>query len=220
MFANLVNKVTISLVLLVSSYVNAQSHRKTLFVDGVYAASYGEITLDKGEFYGEELSLLRLGFGVQLLRWEDYVSLTIGYHKSGFYDGLHQYGSSNNDLQVDYQGLVADLVVFPHNWISGGLRYNINNTGTVVERVAPGDLDDPNLDARYRHNLSIDELALYADFRIWQNVAITVGAGSRSFSADYEISGLIASDDYNGDRTQDYTESGSFFYIGLKGTTL
>ena len=60
--------------LLMSTHLVAKEQKqKTLFKDGVYAASYGQIGLDLGSIHDYSLSLVRFSFGVQLLRYEDCV---------------------------------------------------------------------------------------------------------------------------------------------------
>ena len=214
----------IGLLLLLSttSSFGQKSYRKTLWKNGFYAATYGELAADKGDLFGYNLSLMRFSFGAQLLRWEDYFSLTVGYQKSGFYDALKNHDTGNDDFQIDYHGLITDLHFFPRFWINGGLRYHINNQGKASERITAAS-EANGADVRYRYNFEISEVSLHLAVKVWQRFAITLGAGQRSIDFSYKITQNADTVEIAGEtaeRAKAAPASGSFFMLGIKGSLL
>ena len=81
-------KLTLLLAILLFSsslYGNSliRNPRNTLFYNGFNAASWGEIGIDSGSMDDLNLFALRISFGVQLFRIQDYVSITGGLLASG-----------------------------------------------------------------------------------------------------------------------------------------
>ncbi len=213
-------RVLLCLALCIAGPLFANS--KSLFINGVYAATYGDLSWDKGDWQGNNYSAIRLKAGFQLLRL-DFVGLTIGFQKVGFYDGIQKW-SGDKKIAFDYRGPVLELHLFPdapfgfslagmsgsgYSYLTSPEYYRANCTIPACK-----------IDAE-RSSLKVGEVTAYVTAKISYGLQAVLGTGTRSVhgSPKYDI-------DRNRDHTwetgtkPDWKESHSFFLLGLRGTTL
>ncbi|RYZ69762.1 MAG: SusD/RagB family nutrient-binding outer membrane lipoprotein, partial [Proteobacteria bacterium] len=156
------------------------ANSKSLFINGVYAATYGDISWDKGDWRGNNFSAVRLKAGIQLIR-VDFVSLTLGYQKVGFYTGLHKW-SGDNSINFDYRGPVLELHLFPDALFgfsfagSTGTGYSFLKTESQFKYTpCTGCVADAE-----RSELKVGEFSANITAKIAPGLQIVAGAGTRS----------------------------------------
>lgn len=212
-------RVLLCLAFLFASPVFANS--KSLFINGVYAATYGDIGYDKGDFQGNNFSAVRLKAGIQIIRI-DFVGLTLGFQKVGFYDGLQKW-SGDNKVKFDYRGPVLEAHFFPEAPVGfsfagmSGNGYSYSRSEELYQYPA---CVGCKIDSE-RSNLKVGEFSGYVTVKIARGLQLIGGIGTRTVkgSPSYDV-------DRDGVHTfekgakEDWKESNSFVLVGLRGTTL
>lgn len=212
-------RVLLCLALFLASPLFANS--KSLFINGVYAATYGDVSWDKGDWQGNNFSAIRLKAGIQILRI-DFVGLTFGYQKVGFYSGLHKW-SGDNKLAFDYRGPVLELHLFPDAPI--GFSFAGMTASGYSYLTSPALYDYPSctgckIDAE-RSDLKVGEFTAFITAKFAYGLQFIAGAGTRSVkgSPRYDV-------DHNGihqwekGSKADWKENEALLLVGLRGTTL
>lgn len=212
-------RVLLCLALLFASPLFANS--KSLFINGVYAATYGDIAWDKGDWQGNNYSAIRLKAGIQVLRL-DFVGLTLGFQKVGFYDGLHKW-SGDNKLAFDYRGPVLELHLFPDSLLGfsfAGMSGSGYSYLTSPEQYQYASCASCKIDAE-RSDLTVGEFSAYLTVKFAYGLQFIAGAGTRSVkgSPKYDVDRYGAHEWEKGDKA-DWKESEAIVLVGLRGTTL
>ncbi len=212
-------RVLLCLALFFASPLFANS--KSLFINGVYAATYGDISWDKGDWQGNNYSAIRLKAGIQVLR-VDFVGLTLGFQKVGFYTGLHKW-KGDNKLAFDYRGPVLELHLFPDAPI--GFSFAGMSGSGYSYLTSPALYDYPacvgcKIDSE-RSDLKVGEFTAYLTVKIAYGLQFIAGAGTRQVKGspryDVDRSGVH---EYVKGAKPDWKESESLLLVGLRGTTL
>mgnify|MGYP001602233567 CR=1 FL=1 len=194
---------------------------KSLFINGVYAANYGDIAWDKGDWRGNNFSAIRLKAGLQLLRI-DFVSLTLGFQKVGFYEGLHKW-SGEKKLAFDYRGPVLEVHLYPDELFgfsfagATGSGYSVLTSADQYHYTACAGC---KLDAE-RSSLKVGEVSACVTGKVSGGLQLIAGVGTKTVtgSPEYDV-------DRNGVHTLEkgnsasWKESTTFILVGLRGTTL
>ncbi|MCX6128529.1 MAG: hypothetical protein NTX25_05615 [Proteobacteria bacterium] len=212
------------------------ANSKSLFLNGVNAATYGDLSVDKGEWRDHEsFSALRLKAGIQLIR-VGFVGLTLGYQKVGFYTAEKNWSKEyTNKTHFDYTGPVAELHLFPEALIGFSLA-GTKATGFSVRTDSAGGsafgLDCENqvkcaaIDTE-RSNLEITEFSGQINYRIRQSLQIFLGMGIRHLRG--EPSYEIKETDSKTHEVTSHTESlgqatwyldSKFILLGIRGSNL
>jgi len=198
------------------------ANSKSLFINGVYAATYGDIGYDKGDWQGNNYSAIRLKAGIQLLRI-DFVGLTLGFQKVGFYDGIQKW-SGDKKIKFDYRGPVLELHLFPDAPVGfsfagmsgSGYSYLTSPELYGTTCTEPG----CKIDAE-RSTLKVGEVSGYITAKIAYGLQAFLGAGTRTVKGNPQFDQAVGQEHtwIEGNKA-DWKESNSFFLIGLRGTTL
>lgn len=207
------------ILLLASSPLLANS--KSLFVNGVYAATYGDISWDKGDWRDNNYSAIRLKAGIQLLR-VDFVSLTLGYQKVGFYDGLHKW-SGDSKLAFDYRGPLLELHFFPDSLIGfsfSGATLSGYSYLTSADQYKYSACSGCQIDAE-RSELKGGEVMGYITARVAPGLQVIAGAGTRVIKGTprYDVNRDGVHSWEQGDAAN-WKETNALVLVGLRGTTL
>ncbi|MBC7662159.1 MAG: hypothetical protein H7249_20880 [Chitinophagaceae bacterium] len=212
-------RVLLCLALFFASPLLANS--KTLFLNGVYAATYGDIAWDKGDWRGSNFSAIRLKAGIQVVRI-DFVSLTLGFQKVGFYSGMHKW-SGDNDIGFDYRGPVLELHLFPDAPFGFSFA-GATGTGysylTSASQYHYSSCEGCKIDAE-RSALKVGEFTAYVTYKISSQLEILAGAGTRSVKGeiDYDVDRGGVHSWEKGD-VDSWKESNTMVLLGLRGSTL
>lgn len=222
-------RVLLCLALLFASPLFANS--KTLLVNGVYAGTYGDIGWDKGDWRDNNYAALRLKAGIQLVR-VDFVSLTIGFQKVGFYTGLHKF-DGDQSLAFDYRGPLAELHFFPDSLIGfsfagftgSGYSFLTSKQHYSPQAVAHCASVGCTLEAE-RSALKVNEFTAYVTLRVASGLQLFAGAGTRHVIGDPEYdtytgtapNGVNVRQKFND--SPKWKEDHGLLLIGLRGTTL
>ncbi|MES2746177.1 MAG: hypothetical protein V4655_12160 [Bdellovibrionota bacterium] len=217
-------RVLLCLALLFASPLFANS--KTLLVNGVYAATYGDIGMDKGDWRDNNYSAIRLKAGIQLVR-VDFVSLTIGFQKVGFYTGLSKW-DGDQSLAWDYRGPVAEVHFFPDAPIGfsaayfTGSGYSFMNSADRYSAAAKAACTTNCTIETERSHLKVDEFTAYVTVKIASGLQLFAGAGTRHVKGDPEYD--FRESNVNVRRkfadTPSWKEDHGLLLVGLRGTTL
>lgn len=214
------------LALLFASPLFANS--KSLFVNGVYAATYGDIGWDKGDWRDNNYSAFRLKAGIQLLRI-DFVSVTLGYQKVGFYTGIHKW-DGDTKLAFDYRGPLLEVHLFPDSLIGfsaagfWGSGFSFMNTPALYSaqvKAACVATNGCQIETE-RSSLSVNEYTAYVTLKVARGLQLFAGAGSRNVTGDPEYDvrrGTVNERQKFGDAGK-WKESHGLLLLGLRGTTL
>lgn len=204
----------------------AFANKKTLFVDGVFAATYGDFTVDKGEWRGENFSALHVRAGVQVIRYQDF-GLGIGFQKVGFYDAEKNWDRDSKDLRFDYRGPFAEL-------------YYVNDSllGFTFSAMTGNGYSSRNLDdasaygftpsctgcaIKVEHSeLKISEFTGSVTLRLTRHLQLLFGAGSRQFTGrpKYQVENADGSTEDVRYPEGKWKDSGTFLSFGIRGTNL
>lgn len=204
----------------------AWARRETLFTDGFAAAAYGDLMFDRGAFAGENLSLLRIKAGVQIVRAGP-VALSLGYQKSGFYTAQHNWDRKEGSLRVDYRGPVLELHLFPSAPLHLSLAASTNQ-GFLFRREVDSSLYQPagceNCDiVLERSRLNLAEFSAQVGIRVASELYLSLGAGQRQIKATpaYEVRSPDGASPsfYEADQSEESSEE-NFFFVGIRGSQL
>jgi len=207
---------------------SARANDKTLFVNGFNAASYGDLTVDKGDWRGESMSALRVKVGLQLIRI-DFVGLSIGYQKAGFYTATKAWDRDKGSVTYDYRGPVAELHLFP------GSRVNLSLAASQNEGFSVRTEEDQTLYPftpeagreinAERWSIEGPEYTVQLGVQIARQLQVTVGVGQRNFEGtpSYDTH-RRDSDGKKVDRIFVENEAGkakdksNFYFFGIRGS--
>ncbi|RZA24788.1 MAG: hypothetical protein EOP10_08860 [Proteobacteria bacterium] len=217
-------RVLLCLAVLFASPLFANS--KTLLVNGVYAATYGDIGMDKGDWRDNNYSAIRLKAGIQVVR-VDFVSLTLGFQKVGFYTGLSKWDGDSN-YAWDYRGPVAEIHLFPDSPIgfSGayftGSGYSFMNTASKYSKDAVDSCTTDCTIETERSHLKVEEFTAYVTVKIASGLQLFAGAGTRHVTGDPEYDFRRSSVNVREkfDDAPKWREDNGLLLVGLRGTTL
>lgn len=202
------------LIVVSATTLKAQDKSKQNFIfNGVNAATYTNISIDKGSVEGRDMSNLRLLVGIQVWRFWDIASLSLGFGKVGFYDAVYEWGDSSSDsFQFNYQGPTIGLVLVPNWYVSFEAMYWYAPSGKGRRTINPTDHQEFEYD--------VSETTIYAGFRIWDQLKFIVGLGqrtlkgsSRGFRDNVENSAVAAATNFS-------NSGGSYILVGVQGTQL
>lgn len=203
----------------------AWAKRANLFMDGFNAAAYGDFAVDRGAWEDENLSLLRVKAGVQIMRIGP-VGLTLGYQKNGFYTAQHNWDRQEGSLRVDYRGPVVELHLFPSallNLTAGASR----NEGFLFRKEADprayGTVGCEPCDVRLeRSRLELTEYTAQLGLRVAPELNVTLGAGRREVTATpaYEVASSDGSTSFYEPESGERSSEAMFYFIGLRGSQL
>ncbi len=199
------------------------ANNKTLFVNGVYAANYGDISYDKGDWRGNNFSAIRVKAGIQILRI-DFVGLTLGFQKVGFYDGLYKW-SGTNKVKYDYRGPVLELHLFPDSPIGfsvAGMTGSGYSYSTSPELYKISNCPSPACSIESeRSSIKVREFTAYVTAKVSYGLHAFVGAGTRLVKGnpEYDIRYGAVHSWVEGD-AEKWEENKALLLIGLRGTTL
>lgn len=203
------------------------ANSKTLLVNGVYAATYGDIGMDIGDWRTNNYAATRLKAGVQLIRI-DFVSLTVGLQKVGFYTAINKI-DGDDSYAFDYRGPVAEVHFFPDSLFGFsfagfmGSGYSFFNTKSKFSPAAIEACAPPACEIETeRSELKVSEFTGYVTWRVASGLQLFAGAGTRNVKGTPEYD--LRQNDENtrlkfGDR-KSWTENHGLLLFGLRGTTL
>ena len=131
---------------------------------------------------GVNLFALRISAGVQILRYEDYVSFTLGYMGSGFSGASYPSKVDDGDYKYSYSGADISLIFLPSGTHSFGFKYvpangestlEYNDDAVPSEFVA--ELGESSLERTNKFKMNeYSAMYMYSFNRFWQ-VGITAG---------------------------------------------
>ncbi len=202
--------------------------QKTLFRNGFHAAGFGNILLDYGDVDGSSLTRLTLQAGFQLARWEEWLSISLGYTKTGFYTGLLRHAQSyeGENLRYDLSGPSLHLSLFPQavwtadiNYVYATARLKRNlSTGAEADPARPDSIDEATWKSyEQRSKLDGADLSLLLIWRVSQEASLVLGAGQRSLSGDVQIytnENIV----YESIAAKSRSLSESYFLFGVRGS--
>lgn len=199
---------------------------KSLFKNGVYAAAYGDLTLDKGDWNGESYSALRAKAGFQLLRYE-FFGLSLGYQKNGFYSATRNWTRTQGSTSLDYRGPVLEFHILPESIFSASLAISSNEgylfTKETDAATYPYRCATTCTIVLQRTKLNVEELTLQGNVEIARELYLTLGFGNRRITGrpSYEVyTADPALSTYESDPSGKWKGNESFFLVGLRGSQL
>ncbi len=218
------------------------ANSKSLFINGVNAAVYGDISADQGEWRNQEsFSATRVKAGLQLIRI-GFVGVTVGYQKVGFYTGLKNWTKSDdNRTYFDYRGPVGELHLFPEALFSFSLAYHQGKGFSTLKAKNVADFgitckaDDAAcpLIRLEQSELKINELTAQVNYMFSPGLQFFLGAGTRKVTGTpyYEVyrQATVVEDKETKKINQMSFESydaaqwklnNQFFLLGIRGSTL
>ena len=208
-----------------SAWANSltENPRNTLIYDGFNAASWGEVGIDSGSMDEVNLFALRISAGVQILRYEDYVSFTLGYMASGLGGASFPSKVDDGDYKYSYSGADISLIFLPSGTHSFGLKYVPANGQSTLEYKADAvpseflaELGESTLERTNKFRLNeYSAMYMYSFNRFWQ-VGIT--AGMRQIKGTYSYKGM--SPDLAISTEEKNSENNGFFAIGVRGSLI
>lgn len=213
--------------LLVSSSLWAdslrQNPRNTLIYNGFNAASWGEVGIDSGSMDEVNVFALRISAGVQILRYEDYVSFTLGYMGSGFSGVSYPEKVDDGKYNYSYSGADISLIFFPSATHSFGFKYvpasgqsvlKYNEDAVPSEFVA--EIGESSLERTNKFNMNeYSAMYMYSFNKFWQ---IGITAGLRQIKGTYSYKGT--SPDLAITTEEKNSESNPFYGIGVRGSLI
>ena len=223
----LIQKTLLTLSLLTSSSLFAdslgRSPRNTLIYNGFNAASWGEIGIDSGVMDEINVFGLRISAGIQVLRYQDYVSFTVGYMGSGFNGAAYPMKVDDGEYTYGYYGPDISLILFPSSTHSVGFKYvpaNGESTLKYKDDAVPAEfiteLGESTL--KRTNKIKVSEYSGTYSFsfnRYWQ---IGATLGLRQIKGTYSYEG--DSPDMTFSQEQSNSESKFYFSIGVRGRTI
>ena len=199
---------------------------KNLFQHGFAASSYGDVTLDKGEVHGEDTSALRIRAGVQVLH-VGFLGLSLGYQKNGFFTATHSWKRDDGYVRYDYHGPVLELHLFPRSLLSfsaaaSSNRGSMSRSETDPQLFSIGCGDGCTV-LQERSAISMLETNLQIGLKVAPQLQMVAGGGVRKWDAStsYQTTVTAASGEASQRNPEgDWKETGTFFFLGIRGTTL
>ncbi|SMF11603.1 hypothetical protein [Pseudobacteriovorax antillogorgiicola] len=197
--------------------------QNTIWPDGVNAAAYTDISVDRGTVLDRELSSLRLLAGFQLVRLWEAASISVGFGKVGFYDAVHDWDDGDEKFQFNYQGPTLGVELFPNFPINAEIVHFINPRGKGVEKISSeltSGLEEQG-DYRMRYNFKIQDTTLYMGVRLWDQLRLMVGLGNRSIDWTYKVTRHDEDATVSGiERPTSGSETSQYILVGIRGTQL
>lgn len=213
-------------VLLVFLSRQALANSKTLIVNGVYAATYGDFKIDRGQIRDEDFSALHMRVGAQLLRFE-YFGVGIGYQKVGFYTAQKNWDRTSKSHKFDYRGPFAELYLFPSSLFGFSVAAMTGDGYTYRELENPGDFGfTPSCSGcsivLEKSELKINEFSGNVTFSVSRNLQLLLSAGTRSYTGRpiYQVENAAGETSSERNPSGKWEDSGSFIAFGIRGTNL
>lgn len=220
-----------------SQAAEGEPSEKTLIRDGLYAAGFGDILIDHGQFWEQNYSALRLRAGFQLLRWKEF-SLSIGYSKTGFYDAIYSKEDQIENLQLDYHGPLVEIILLPSYPYSISIGGMVSIHGQSLHNATELPADYTKLDKvqpEDRHKVSADlyvrELHLAVSYEFWNQIQLIAGAGMRQVESKYRFSRCVNDEGVTvskgpcrevlwpqGTHFATQSDDKPFFFLGIRGS--
>jgi hypothetical protein len=163
----------------------------TFFNNGVYAATYGEIMVDRFEYAQSDTDSLRLKAGLQLLRWRE-LAVTGGYSKLGFYDALRRADKDADRVKLDLHGFLLGAALCPsclfgvhadYVWSKG---HSFTWVTGLPESYGDGKIVGPDGKLERRSDLKAEEWNATVHVRLDPNFQLIVGGGMRRLKSEWD----------------------------------
>ena len=197
--------------------------RNTLIYNGFNAASWGEIGIDSGTMDEANVFALRISAGVQILRYEDYVSLTVGYMGSGFSGVSYPEKIDDGKYTYSYAGVDISLIFFPSATHSFGVKYIPGNGQSVLKYNKDSvpsqyiaELGESTLERTNKFKINeISAIYAYSFNKFWQ-VGLTLGM--RQIKGTYSYKGVDPNAQISG--KEDNSSNNIFYGLGVRGSLI
>ena len=203
--------------------------QKTLFRNGFNAAGFGNVLFDYGDVEGTKLSRLIMQAGFQLVRWEEWLSLSLGFTKTGFYTGLirHNEAYEGENLRYDLNGPSLHLSLFPHWMLSADINYvyasarlkRNTNLAADADPSRPPAIDEATWRSyEKRTKLSGSDVSLVLILKMSPKLSLVLGGGARNLSGKSKWYTNVKNRVYEGIEARSESFSESYVMFGIRGS--
>lgn len=198
---------------------------KTLINSGFNTAAYADILMDFFEWRGEDLGNLKVKVGVQVVRYE-FLALSLGFQKTGFYDATYDMGGSPGTTKLDYRGPVVELHLIPSTQYSfsvagsGATGFSFFRAPSAENYTYSTCNDKCNVGVE-RSRLEVKEFSVQGAFKLSRHMYVTLGLAQRETKGSVSFELLDAAGKngiYADDPVNDWNEKSTSILFGLRGS--